>query len=89
MPTAPKGSQPATVHSIEFARAHSTLKKTPVHRRKKCLELLHEQAQLVDRLCTIRSMLDALSDTDRPLMPTGGAKLLKLASKPSTVPGRV
>lgn len=75
------------VQSIEFARAYSTLKKTPVHRRKKCLALLHEQAQLVDRLCTVRSMLDALSDTDRPPISATGAKVSKLAARPANAQG--
>lgn len=61
--TKPKKGKSATVHSFEFARAYSSLEKTPDHRKQKCRELLHEQAELESRLRTVRSMLDAVVNT--------------------------
>jgi len=69
--TTPKKGKSATVHSFEFARAYSTLKKTPDHRKQKCRELLHEQIFLESRLRTVRSMLDAVTNTDRPVRTKG------------------
>lgn len=76
----------ATVYEFEFARAFVALKKTPASRRKKCLELLHEQAQLEARLRTVRSMLDAVMNTPLP----GHAKAAqKLATSPGAKTGFV
>ncbi|MDO8284256.1 MAG: hypothetical protein Q7T69_04545 [Rhodoferax sp.] len=74
----PKGKS-ATVHNFELARAHSTLKKTPVSRRQKCLELLREQSQLEIRLRTVRSMLDAVVNT--PIYTSAVARPSKQASQ--------
>lgn len=50
----------ATIHDFQFIRACSTLKKTPVRWHPKCLELLHEQAALEERLRNVRILLDTL-----------------------------
>ncbi len=71
----------AAVKSIEYARAYKVLQKTPVHRRAKCVALLKEQAYLVDRLVEVRSMLDAISDTDPPPQPEKPAKVLQLCGR--------
>lgn len=87
--TTPKKGKSATVHSLEFARAYSALKRTPDHRKQKCRELLHEQALLEGRLRIVRSMLDAVTNTDRPVCTKGAVKSLKQACTESTNVGRV
>jgi len=85
-PNAPKPpkAQAATVHSLEYARAYSILERTPEHRRKKCYELLKEQIDLESQLRNVRSMLDALSDTDREAFISQPVTMLKRPRKGST-----
>lgn len=71
----------AALKNIEYARAYKVLNKTPVHRRSKCMELLKEQAYLVERLVTVRSMLDAITDTDAPPSQKKPGKVLKLTGR--------
>lgn len=68
----------ATVKNIEYGRAHKVLKKAPAHRHVKCIELLKEQAFLVDRLVTVRCMLNALTDTDPQPIQTQSGKVCQL-----------
>lgn len=88
--TTPKTGKSATVHSMEFARAYSVLKKTPDSRKQKCRELLHEQAFLEGRLRTVRMMLDAVANTpvrtNREFAPT---KQAGQGNSPANVLGRV
>lgn len=68
----------ATVKNIEYGRAHKVLKRAPAHRHVKCVELLKEQASLVDRLVTVRCMLNALTDTDPQPIQTQPGKVFQL-----------
>jgi pyrimidine operon attenuation protein/uracil phosphoribosyltransferase len=74
-------AESATVHDLEFARAYVALKKTPAHRRQKCRELLHLQALLESQLRTVRSALDALSDTDRATFTSLPVTMLRQSSQ--------
>ena len=79
------GQAPNITHSLEFARAHAVLKRTPDHRKKKCRDLLMEQATLEARLRTVRSMLDALTNTTAPAQTMLG-KVLQFRVKPRPAP---